>query len=94
MKRIGAIFVLAFSLLVYAQQTDTPLEPAETVAAFVEHVNAGENEAARALFGEEGSVAYGLDGAPMVGTDLESWLTSDLFDVNGQIEVDSFSGRR
>ena len=60
--------------------------PADVVKAFVEAVNNGDRAAARALFAQNGFAAYGMQGAPKRGADLDGWLQSDIFGVKGKIE--------
>jgi hypothetical protein len=60
--------------------------PADVVNAFVEAVNKCDRAAARALFAQNGFAAYGMQGAPKRGADLDSWLQSDIFAVRGKIE--------
>lgn len=60
--------------------------PADVVNAFVEAVNKGDRAAARALFAQNGFVAYGMQRAAKRGAELDGWLQSDIFGVKGRIE--------
>ncbi len=59
--------------------------PEAVVLAFVETINAGDQEAVFALFAEDACVAYGT-GACMSAERLERWWQSDIFSVEGRIE--------
>jgi hypothetical protein len=67
-----------------AAPTDGPLV---VVRQLVDAMNAGDFEAARALFAEDGYSAYGMDGNPHVGEGLDAWLQSDIFGSNAQFDV-------
>lgn len=70
-----------------AAQPSPTAGPLGVVRGLVEAMNAGDLEAARALFAEDGYSAYGVDGTPHVGEGLDAWLQSDIVGPGAQFEI-------
>jgi ketosteroid isomerase-like protein len=92
LKTFYGIFLALAMLTGITQAQDTQAEPPRSeplrsVRQLFAAMNAGDFEAARALFAEDGYSAYGMDGSPHVGEGLDAWLQSDIFGANAQFEV-------
>jgi hypothetical protein len=62
------------------------MTPPDVIDSFVTAVNAGDMEAAQALFAARGYAAEGLQGTQLMGAELVAWLESKMMG-KGQLQI-------
>ncbi len=80
------VFFLGVSSVVTSQTTDAAQSSptVSVVMQFVEAINSGDRDAALALVSDDACIGYG--GSCLSHTRLDSWWSTDIFDVAGRIE--------